>query len=112
MSAANRRIICLQAPDLAIFAALDAHMGCCRILSSVSPTKNPPEPLHLYCFLKIQKATHPGSVAMRRISFSLSSITKSLWMTEPSVQYSRKSRCSLHPRVGVRTEYSLRDLAV
>jgi hypothetical protein len=37
-----------------------------------------------YCFLKIQKATYPDSVAMRRISFSLSSITKSLWMTEPS----------------------------
>ena len=42
------------------------------------------DPLHLYCFLKIQKATHPGSVAMRRISVSWSSITKSLWMTEPS----------------------------
>jgi hypothetical protein len=47
-------------------------------------TRKPPAPLHLYCFLKIQKATHPDSVAMRRISFSLSSITKSLRMTEPS----------------------------
>src|SRR4030095_2284407 len=48
-----------------------------------TPRKTP-EPLHLYCFLKIQKATHPDSVAMRRISFPLSSITKSLLMTERS----------------------------
>ncbi len=42
-----------------------------------------PVPFHLYCFLKIQTATFPVSAEMRRISFLLSSITISLWKTEP-----------------------------
>ena len=37
VSAENRRIIGVQPPDLAIFAALEAKMGCCRSFRSVRP---------------------------------------------------------------------------
>jgi hypothetical protein len=35
--AENRRIIGVQLPDLASFAALEAQMGCCRSFRSVRP---------------------------------------------------------------------------
>ena len=37
MIAENRRIIGVQPSDLAIFAALEAQMGCCRSFRSVRP---------------------------------------------------------------------------